>query len=48
MFGIPSYIHTDRCSGFMSEELRSYLHFKGIATSRPTSYNPEGIGLVQR
>ena len=48
MFGLPAYIHSDRGSAFMSEELRSYLHDKGIATSRTTPYNPQGNGLVER
>jgi len=59
LFGMPSYIRWDRGSGFISTELKSFLHQKGIATSRTksynliatsrtTSYNPEGNGLVER
>ena len=48
MFGMPSYVHSDRGTSFMSSELRSFLHSKGIATSRTTSYNPEGNGQVER
>ena len=48
IFGIPSYIHSDCGSGFMSKELRDNLHSKGIATSRTTPYNPQGNGLVER
>lgn len=33
---------------FMSSELKSFLHGKGIATSRTTPYNPAGNGQVER
>ena len=48
IFGLPSYIHSDRGSAFMSSELRSFLHEKGVATSRTTPYNPSGHGQVER
>ena len=32
----------------MSQELKDFLHNKGIATSRTTSYNPAGNGQVER
>lgn len=48
IFGMPSYIHSDRGSSFMSKELKDYFHSKGIATSRTTAYNPEGNGQVER
>ena len=48
LFGVPSYIHSDRGAAFMSKELRGHLHDKGIATSRTTPYNPQGNGLVER
>ena len=47
-FGMPSYIHSDRGSSFLSSELTDFLHKKGIATSRTTSYNPQGNGQVER
>ena len=48
LFGFPGYIHSDRGSSFMSEELRRYLLGKGIAASRTTSYNPRGNGQVEK
>ena len=45
---MPSYIHTDRGSSFMSKELREYLTSLGIATSRTTPYNPQGNGQCER
>jgi len=48
VFGLPSYIHSDRGSSFMSVELKDFLHSKGIATSRTTPYNPQGNGQVER
>lgn len=48
IFGMPAYIHSDRGSVFISKEITSYLHSKGIATSRSTPYNPEGNGQVER
>ena len=48
VFGMPQYIHSDRGSSFMSDELKTYLHGKGIATSRTTPHNPRGNGQVER
>ena len=48
IFGMSGYIHSDRGSSFMSQELKQYLHSKGIATSRTTSFNPEGNGQCER
>ncbi|GFW91327.1 hypothetical protein TNCV_737421 [Trichonephila clavipes] len=48
IFGMPSFIHSDRGSSFMSHELKSFLTSQGIATSRTTSYNPAGNGQVER
>ncbi|XP_059840496.1 uncharacterized protein LOC132402033 [Hypanus sabinus] len=48
LFGYPCYIHSDRGSSFMSDELCQYLLARGIATSRTTSYNPRGNGQVER
>ena len=49
VFGMPAYIHSDRGSSLISTELRTYLHSRGIATSRTTPYNhPRGNGQIER
>lgn len=48
LFGLPSYIHSDRGASFMSSEFRNFLHMKGVATSRTTAYNPTGNSQVER
>ena len=48
IFGMPSFIHSDRGSSFMSTELQTFLHNKGVATSRTTAYNPQGNGQVEK
>ena len=48
IFGMPTYIHSDRGVSFMSSDLKTFLHSKGIATSRTTAYNPAGNGQVER
>ncbi|XP_069936407.1 uncharacterized protein [Cherax quadricarinatus] len=48
IFGMPAYIHSDRGSSFMSNELQEFLASKGIACSRTTSYNPQGNGQVEQ
>ncbi|XP_048583013.1 uncharacterized protein LOC125561953 [Nematostella vectensis] len=48
MFGMPAYVHSDRGSSLIIQELRDFLNEKGVATSRTTAYNPEGNGQVER
>lgn len=48
IFGMPSMIHTDQGASFMSNELKNFLHTKGISTSRSAPYNPKGNGQVER
>ena len=48
LVGLPSYIHSDRGSSFMSHELRSFLHNLGIATSNSSPYHPTGNSQVER
>ena len=45
IYGLPSYIYSDRESGFMSRELRVYLV---VANSCRTPYNPQGNGQCER
>jgi transposase InsO family protein len=48
MFGMPSYVHSDRGSSFLSHEIRQFLTSRGISCSRTTPYNPEGNGQVEK
>lgn len=48
IFGMPSYLHSDRGSAFMSQELTAYLQKRGIATSRTSVYNAPGNGQCER
>ena len=48
LFGIPSYIHSDRGTSFLSKELCAFLQSRGIASSRTTCYNPQGNGLAEK
>jgi hypothetical protein len=48
IFGLPSFIDTDRGTSFMTEELRQYLVSKNVSTSRTSPYNPRGNGQVER
>ena len=40
LFGMLVYIHSDRGSSLISEELRTFLYTRVVATSRTTPYNP--------
>ena len=48
LFGMPSFIHSDRGSSFMSDDVRKFLLSKNVATSRTTPYNPQANGQVER
>ena len=48
LFGMPSYVHSNRGSPFMSTELKQWLCEKFIATRRTNSYNPQGNGETER
>lgn len=48
IFGTPQYIHSDRGSSFISNELRNFLIPLGVACSRTTPYNPQCNGQVER
>ena len=46
--GAPSFIHSDRGASFLSRELKSYLHDRGVSTSNSTPYHPTGNSQVER
>ena len=48
IFGLPGYVHSDRGASFMSSDLKSFLHTRGIPTSRSTPYHPMGNGQCER
>ncbi|KAA5634568.1 transposase family protein, partial [Pseudomonas aeruginosa] len=48
IFGMPSYVHSDRGTAFLSAEVQEFLHVRGNATSRTTAYNPQGNGQVEK
>ena len=48
LFGLCSYIHSDRGPAFMSSELVSFLHNKGIGVSKKSIYNPRGNGQCEK
>ena len=48
IFGMPSYVHSDRGSSLISEELKQFFSGRGIATSRTSRYNPQGNGQCER
>ena len=48
LFGLPSYIHSDRGRSFVSQELQKFLTGLGIATSRSTPYHPTGNSQCER
>ena len=48
LFGTCSYIHSDRGSCFLSNQLKEYLLRKGIASSHSTPYHPQGNSQCER
>ena len=47
VFGMPSYIHSDRETSFLSKEVHEYLTNLRIATSRTTPYHPQGNSVLE-
>ena len=47
VFGMPSYIHSDRGTSFLSKEVREYLINLGIATCQTTPYHPQRNGQCE-
>ena len=48
IFGTAAYIHSDRGTQFMSNELHEYLSSRGIASSRTSPYTPRANGQCER
>ena len=48
LFGMPGYVHSDQGPSLISEEVKTFLHSRRVATSRTSSYNPKGNGQVER
>jgi len=47
-FGLPSYVHSDRGTAFMSSDVRTFLLELGIACSRTTPFHPQGNGQCKK
>jgi len=47
LFGMPAYMHSDRGPAFVSHDLISYLHNRGIGCSNTSIYNPRGNGQCE-
>ena len=48
IFGLPSYIHSDRGPSLVSKELQNFLHSRYVATSKTMPYNPQGNGQCKK
>ena len=48
IFGMPSYLHSDRGTSFMSQEIKEFLSSRGVCLSQSTPYNPQGNGQIER
>lgn len=48
IFGMASFVHSDRGASFMSRELKLFLTNRGVATSRTTPYHPQGNSQCER
>ena len=48
IFGLPSFIHSDRGTLFMSEEFKQFLLWLGIGSSNTTAYNPRVNSQCER
>ena len=48
LFGLPSFIHSDRGAAFMSAEIKEFFQRLGIVSSRTTPYNPRGNSQCER
>ena len=48
LFGMPSYVHSDRGPSLISQELKHFLNSRGIATSKTSRCNPKGNWQCER
>ena len=48
LFGLCSFIHSDRGPAFVSNDFITFAHEKGIALSRTSIYNPRGNGQCEK
>ena len=48
LFGFTTYIHSDRGSSFMSQDLNQFLPERGVATSHSIPYHPTGNSQCKR
>jgi len=48
LYGMPAYVHSDRGPAFVSHDLISYLHHRGIGCSNTSIYNPRSNGQCER
>ncbi|XP_059045822.1 uncharacterized protein LOC131841533 [Achroia grisella] len=48
IFGVPTFVHSDRGTSFVSSELKEFLCSLGVATSYSSPYNPQGNGQTER
>ena len=48
VFGMPAFIHSDRGQSFISNELKQFLHSRGVACSKTTPYNPQCNGQAEK
>ena len=48
LFGSPGYVHSDRASDFLSQEVKDFLLQNDIASSKTSRYNPQGNAQCER
>ena len=48
MFGIPDFVHSDRGTSFMSDDVKSFLMDQGVPSSRSTPYHSQGNSQCER
>jgi len=46
--GLPGFVHSNRGSAFMLRDVKTFLHSRGVATSRTTPYHSTGNSQCER